>query len=207
MRRYPAELMVLLSTVAAVAAAVCFLTGARLAAAIVLLVGGVPELLDAAAARRAPAALRVVYLDYVSDRLSDIALFGAVALALRDTDPTYSWVALGVLLGSLTSSYCRAQAVALRFIASTWVSRLERMVLLVGGLWASVFFPVNGMRVALVLLAGITALSFAERVAVVWRAPPLRRARSAGLMGTRPVPPGARRRSQPPRPSGDDRPR
>lgn len=171
-RRMPAEAMVAASTVAAIASAALLLAGAHLAAALVLFVGGLTELVDASLARRAPAALRAVFLDYLSDRLSDIALLGALALSLRATDPIFAWIALGVLLGSLTSSYCRAQAVALRFVASTEFGRLERMTIILGGFWVSVVFPVAALQVTVVLLAMVVAMSLVERVALVWRRHP-----------------------------------
>ena len=148
----------------AVVGSVALLRGHRLIAAELLTAAGFFEFIDAVAAKRSRQSLRAVYLDYLSDRISDVAIIGAISLSVRqDAWPT-AWVGLALLLAALTSSYARAQAVALRFPTSSRIGRAERFLALLGGVWISVLAPVNGIRCGVGLAAAVTMWGLIERV-------------------------------------------
>jgi CDP-diacylglycerol--glycerol-3-phosphate 3-phosphatidyltransferase len=111
------------------------------------------------------------YLDSTLDRISDAAIFGAVALyAVGDGDTAGAALALAVLVGALVVSYARARAEGLGFDAAVGLAeRTERLLvilvaLLVAGLGADWV-----LTAALWLLVVGTWATVVQRMLVVRR--------------------------------------
>ena len=145
-------------------------------AALALLVAGFFEAVDAVAARRSVSDRRDVYIDYLSDRVSDVLIFGSLWLSLATDHGMASTMSAVVLLLSLLSSYARAQAEALRFRSLSHFGRLERLAVttvLLAGVWA---FGGTGSTAAmefanwiLLFLTSITLFTLLERIVTVVR--------------------------------------
>ncbi len=152
----------------AVAAAVAIGAGALRLGFLLLILTGVPDLLDGAVAKASgKSSLRGAFFDSVSDRLTDGLLFGGIAyfLAASGEPP---WVVMLPVAGYVTASivsYIRAKADALGFDArGGMVERAERFILLaVGLLFEPLLLGVLGL---IIVLNAITA---GQRFVKVWR--------------------------------------
>jgi CDP-diacylglycerol--glycerol-3-phosphate 3-phosphatidyltransferase len=147
-------------------AAVIFVTGDLRWGGVVILIAGIFDILDGAAARTQGKVTQFGgFLDSVIDRYSDMALLFGLILryALQGNIPLVA-LTLVVSLGTVLIPYARARAE--NFIPGCKVGlmeRPERIVLLATG---AIF---NLMTIALWLLAILTHLTVIQRVYYTWR--------------------------------------
>jgi CDP-diacylglycerol--glycerol-3-phosphate 3-phosphatidyltransferase len=134
-------------------------------AAIALVAGSVPDVLDGAVAKTSgTAGPRGAFFDSVSDRVSDALVLGGAAWFLAPDEPRLAVLPLAVLALSLIVSYERARAESLGFDArGGLMERAERIVVLVVGLTFDVLEPVLWV---MLVLTGLTAI---QRFFKVWR--------------------------------------
>jgi CDP-diacylglycerol--glycerol-3-phosphate 3-phosphatidyltransferase len=151
----------------AVAASVSIGAGALTLGFVLVILTGIPDLLDGAVAKASgKSTLRGAFFDSVSDRLTDGLLFGGLAWYLVASDGR-PWVVMLPVAGYVTASvvsYIRAKADALGFDArGGLVERAERFILIcIGLLFSPVLLWVLGL---IVVLNAITA---GQRFAKVW---------------------------------------
>lgn len=152
----------------AVAAAVAIGAGALSLGLLLMILTGVPDLIDGAVAKAwGQTSQRGAFFDSVSDRLTDGLLFAGVTWYLAATDGR-PWVVLlpvACYISASLVSYIRAKADALGFDArGGLVERAERFILLgLGLLFSDLLLVVLGVIVVLNL---ITA---GQRFVKVWR--------------------------------------
>ncbi len=133
---------------------------------LLLLLAAVPDMLDGAVARLSGSSgPRGAFLDSVADRLSDAAvLVGLVWLGVSTDQPRVALLAAVVLALGLTVSYVKARAQSLGFSCDVGIAeRPERVILLALTLLTGL------LEVGLWVLAVLSALTVAQRVATVWR--------------------------------------
>lgn len=153
--------------VMAIAASVAIASGALRLGFLLLVLTGIPDLLDGAVAKASGrSSLRGAFFDSVSDRLTDGLLFGGIAWFLSASgEPT--WVVMLPVAGYITASivsYIRAKADALGFDARGGiVERAERFILLAIGL---LFEPV--LLAVLGLIIVLNVITAAQRFVKVW---------------------------------------
>lgn len=187
-----ADVITCIGLVMSVAAAVAIGAGALRLGLLLVVLTGIPDLLDGAVAKASgQASVRGAFFDSVSDRLTDGLLFGGVAYYLA-ADGRAPWVVMLPVAGYVSASlvsYIRAKADALDLDArGGLVERAERFILLgLGLLFDQLLVPVLAVIVVLNL---ITA---GQRFVKVWRqataaAPPRpdRRRRRASRRTARP---------------------
>lgn len=163
-----ADAITTIGIVMAFAAAVAIGSGALRLGFLLLILTGIPDLLDGAVAKASgKSTLRGAFFDSVSDRLTDGLLFGGIAyyLAASGEQP---WVVMLPVAGYITASivsYIRAKADALGFDArGGLVERAERFILLaIGLLFEPILLPVLAL---IIVLNTITAI---QRFVKVWR--------------------------------------
>lgn len=114
------------------AGAAVVLAGHPVAGAVVLALATVVDAFDGAVARvRGSQGAFGSFYDSVADRISDAAIFGAVAWLVRD-DPLLFGVAIIALAGAQITSYIRAKAESLGWNATVGVlERAERIIIIV----------------------------------------------------------------------------
>lgn len=158
----------------AVAAAVAIGAGALNLGLLLLVLTGIPDLVDGAVAKAwGTSSQRGAFFDSVSDRLTDGLLFGGVTWYLVVTDGR-PWVVLlpvACYVSASLVSYIRAKADALGLDGSGGlVERAERFILLAIGL---LFPPL--LLVVLGLIVALNMITAGQRFVKVWRqadAPP-----------------------------------
>lgn len=128
-----------------------------LAPAVLLLLTGAFESVDAVAAIKSRNSRRDVFVNYLGDRISDIVLFGSLAFAFVGRDVAVSALSVVVLVLALLSSYSRAQAEALRFSSRSDFGRLERLTCLFVGLASMGTMSVAGLESDAGLILGLCA--------------------------------------------------
>lgn len=151
----------------AVAASVAIAAGALRLGLLLLVLTGVPDLLDGAVAKASGrTSLRGAFFDSVSDRLTDGLLFGGIAYYLSSSGEP-PWVVMLPVAGYVTASvvsYIRAKADALGFDArGGLVERAERFMLLAIAL---LFEPI--MVPVLVLIVVLNSITAGQRFVKVW---------------------------------------
>jgi len=162
-----ADMLTATGIVMAVAAAIAIGAGALTLGFVLLILTGIPDLLDGAVAKASgKSSLRGAFFDSVSDRLTDGLLFGGIAWYLAATDGR-PWVIMLPVAGYVTASivsYIRAKADALGFDARGGiVERAERFILLaIGLLFEPVLLPILAL---IIVLNSITA---GQRFVKVW---------------------------------------
>ena len=111
------------------------LSGHHLAGALVLAVATATDALDGTVARlRGRVTAWGSFYDSVSDRISDVVLFGAALWLVRDTVLLFT-VALVALGAALLTSYIRAKAESLGWTATVGLlERPERVIVLIIGI-------------------------------------------------------------------------
>ncbi len=127
----------------------------------VWLVGSALDLVDGALARnQGRVTAGGAFLDSTLDRISEGALFAAIAYHFAQAGDALAAALTAIaLLGALLVSYTRARAEALGATCKVGiVTRAERVVLLGLGLCFGLIEP------AIYLLAGLSAISVAQRV-------------------------------------------
>jgi len=136
-------------------------------AGIVILIGGLFDILDGVIARVGGKATRFgAFLDSVLDRYSDAFLFLSIAWYLMEKgNPTGAYLSLGTLVGALLISYVRARAEGLGESCRTGImERPERIILLVFATITGWLIPVLWI---MLILTHVTVL---QRIFHVWRA-------------------------------------
>lgn len=162
-----ADMLTATGIVMAVAAAVAIGAGALRLGFLLLILTGIPDLLDGAVAKASgKSSLRGAFFDSVSDRLTDGLLFGGIAYYLAASGEV-PWVVMLPVAGYVTASvvsYIRAKADALGFDARGGiVERAERFILLaIGLLFEPVLIPV------LILIIVLNAITAGQRFVKVW---------------------------------------
>jgi CDP-diacylglycerol--glycerol-3-phosphate 3-phosphatidyltransferase len=159
--------LTVLGILMAVAAAVTIGAGYLRAGLLLLLLAGIPDLLDGAVAKASGmASTRGAFFDSVSDRLSDALLFGGVAWYLQtENGGRIALLPYAVFAAAALVSYQRAKAESLGFDArGGLMERAERFILLgFGLLFSELLIPV--LWVMLVATSGTAVYRFVK----VWR--------------------------------------
>lgn len=136
--------------------------------AVVVAVGSLVDAFDGALARRRGTEGKLgAFVDSVTDRVGDIALFGAATWLVRG-DPLTFTAAVVAFGGAQLTSYIRARAEALGWDATVGlVERAERVIVLI----VAFFFGFVGLAVW-ALAAGSLITIVQRLVAVTRQAPP-----------------------------------
>lgn len=147
---------------ATIAGAAVVVAGQPLIGACVLALATATDAFDGTVARlRGTVTELGAFYDSVSDRVSDIVLFGAALWLVRD-DPLLFGVAVVALAGALLTSYIRAKAEALGWHATVGLlERAERVIILILGIGLGL------LPLALWLLAVGGVVTVAQRLRVV----------------------------------------
>ncbi|MGB3412947.1 MAG: CDP-alcohol phosphatidyltransferase family protein [Microthrixaceae bacterium] len=153
----------------AVGAAVAIGSGHLHLGFLLLVLTGIPDLLDGAVAKASgKSSLRGAFFDSVSDRVTDGLLFGGIAYYLVAFDAR-PWVVMLPVAGYITASvvsYIRAKADALGFDAHTGiVERAERFILLA----VALLFAETLLLPILALIVVLNLVTAGQRFVKVWR--------------------------------------
>jgi len=142
-------------------------TGRFFLPGVLLVVSGLLDVFDGSLARlRGEESRAGAFLDSVSDRISDVILFGCLFWALAGQGHVLpAALALSALIVSLLVSHVRAESEALGVsLAEGLVQRLERYVLLMIGL----IFP-HAILPVLFLLNALGAITVLQRTYSAWQ--------------------------------------
>ena len=161
-----ADHLTIAGLVMAVAAAVVISLGWWHLGLLLVVLTGVPDLLDGAVAKASgTAGPRGAFFDSVVDRVTDALLFGAVAVNFSQTRPNWVWLPVAVLASASWVSYIRAKAESLGFDArGGLVERAERFVIFL----VALLFPVL-MIPALLLMVVLNVGTAVQRFVKVWK--------------------------------------
>ena len=156
-----------------------------------MILTGLPDLLDGAIAKAAgTSSLRGAYFDSVSDRLTDIMLFSGVAWFLSvNVEGQIHMLPVAVMGIAIMISYQRAKAESLGFDAKGGLmERAERFIALGFGLFLGIF-SVNLLIAVLWIMFVLSTITALQRFFKVWK---------QASVGRPPPPPGpsARRRAR-----------
>ena len=161
-----ANTLTMVGLAGSIAAGVVAGSGHLVAAGVVSLLSGLPDMLDGAVAKASGSAgAKGAFLDSVVDRLSDAAvLLGVIWFAAARDEPRVAFLAGLVLALSLCVSYVKARAQSLGFECEVGIAeRPERVIVLGAALLFGLLEP------GLWLLAAGTAVTVGQRVWHVWR--------------------------------------
>lgn len=152
-----------------VAASILVATGNLLAGAIVLTAGSLLDAVDGALARATGGTTPFGgFLDSTLDRAAEAVLFGGVAAyyLLASPDPALPvLLAMTALTGSFLVSYTRARAEGLGLSAEVGLAtRLERLVLAIGGIGLAGIGIEMGLIGALLVVACLSVATTAQRI-------------------------------------------
>ena len=187
-----ADMMTLAGITMSAAAAIVIGSGHLTAGLILMVLTGLPDLLDGAIAKAAgTSSTRGAYFDSVSDRLTDIMLFCGVAWYLSDTrEGQIHMLPVAVMGLAIMISYQRAKAESLGFDAKGGLmERAERFIALGVGLFLG-SFTVTLLLVVLWIMFALTAITAVQRFLKVWKQA------SVGRPTQAPSGPMARRRAR-----------
>lgn len=111
------------------------------------------------------------FFDSTLDRYADGVLM--LALAYRGIALANQWIillAVAALIGSFLVSYTRARAEGIGLqLKEGWFTRLERMILLILGLFATLFIGQTALLIMLALLAILANVTAVQRILIVKR--------------------------------------
>lgn len=153
-----------------VTGAVLIATGEYVWGAVVAAVGSLLDALDGPLARlQKKASIRGAFIDTMSDRFGEIAIWAGVTFSVR-TDETALMLCLFALAFSLLTPYVRAKAESWNAVGrGGWMGRAERMILVLVGTFVTglgggtkVLYP---MLWLFVLLSGFTVV---QRIRLTW---------------------------------------
>ena len=149
-------------------AAVAIGAGALNLGLLLLVLTGIPDLLDGAVAKASGrSSVRGAFFDSMADRITDAMLFTALAFYFV-TEGSSPWLVVLPVAGYATASwvsYVRAKADALGFDAHVGlVERAERIIILGVGL----LFGGTVLVVALCVVVVANLVTFGQRFAKVW---------------------------------------
>lgn len=159
--------LTVLSMVGNVAVGLLLLTERRLLPGLLMLPAGLLDLFDGAVARlRGEESRKGAVLDSVMDRAADGIVLGCLFASLASQGNTVDAVlALVAMAISLQVSHTRAEGEAMGLEMSEGAfQRLERYLALIIGLSVP-----GALRPALVVLAGLGAVTTLQRLAAAWR--------------------------------------
>ena len=161
--------MTLIGLVITIAGALLVAFGYLSAGALVVLLGVSLDTLDGPRARATgTASLRGAFLDTMSDRLGEVAVWVGLAVYLRE-EPGWLVLCLLALAFSLLTPYVRAKAESWGAEGrGGWMGRAERMILAVVGIFFAGFWtPI--LYAMLVVFVVLSALTVAQRVRRTWQ--------------------------------------
>ncbi len=162
-----ADVLTAVGLVVAAGAAVAIGSGATRLGFVLVILAGLPDLLDGALAKAAgTAGPRGAFFDSVADRITDALLFGGVSWYLQTKYGGHmAMLGLAVFAAATVISYERAKAELLGFDARGGImERAERIICLSFGLLFSfLLVPI------LWAMLGLTVVTAVERFAKVWR--------------------------------------
>ena len=157
--------------VLAVVAAALVVIGQLLAAGIVMLVGGLFDMLDGALARYKKQTSRFgAFLDSTLDRLSEVVVLLGILVLEAEEQSLIGVLLVGLaLIGSLLVSYIRARAEALGLDCQVGLfTRPERVIVLALGLLLGHID--YALIVALAIIVFFSFFTVGQRLFYVWRA-------------------------------------
>ncbi|MCJ7764023.1 MAG: CDP-alcohol phosphatidyltransferase family protein [Dehalococcoidales bacterium] len=149
-----------------IGAAALIATGHLIIAGVIVLFGGLFDMLDGALARRTKrVTLFGSILDSTLDRLSEGALLLGILVLFSSEGSAIGVLLVGiVLITSMLVSYIRAKAESLGIECLVGVfTRPERVIVLALGLL------INQMEIALWIIAGFSFITVCQRLFYVWR--------------------------------------
>lgn len=187
-----ADMMTIAGIAMSAAAAIVIGSGNLVIGLVLMVLTGLPDLLDGAIAKAAgTSSTRGAYFDSVSDRLTDIMLFCGVAWYLSDTrEGQIHMLPVAVMGLAIMISYQRAKAESLGFDAKGGLmERAERFIALGVGLFLG-SFNVTLLLAVLWIMFALTAITAVQRFLKVWKQA------SVGRPTPTPVAPVARRRAR-----------
>lgn len=163
-----ADVLTILGLLVAIATGFAIATGHFMLAAAGVAVAGIPDLLDGAIARASGKInSRGAFLDSLSDRISDAALFvGAVwYYAYQGGDQAgYAALAAGAMAVSLLISYARAIAGAIGFqVKGGLMERAERLIVF------GLALAFDMLEVGLWIIAVLGLITLIQRHIKVWK--------------------------------------
>jgi hypothetical protein len=142
------------------------------AAAAVLTFACFSEFFDGIGAKDDLSSRRAVLIDYIADRVCDIALFGSVAVWASSRNGGLAVASVTIIVLSLFGSYVRAETMAMGIEMHDLIAaRSERLIGLLGSLWLGAAGTPKLMAAGIVLTLIVTAVSVGERLMFVFRAP------------------------------------
>lgn len=150
-----------------VGAGLAIVRGRLIGAGLLLLAGGLCDILDGSMARRGSrATVRGAFLDSTLDRISEIAVFFGLLLFFQGRLAFQAWTFLA-LTGSLMTSYARARAEGLNLSAKVGLlERPERVVMLILALLLNSWTPLGRgtLEWVVILLAILTWFTTLQRL-------------------------------------------
>ena len=162
-------LVTIVGLILTIVGATLIATGYLWQGALVAALGVLLDALDGPLARiQNKAGLKGAFLDTMSDRIGEIAIWVGIAVYLRD-DPIGLILCILALAFSLLTPYVRAKAESWGAEGrGGWMGRAERMILaligiFVAGFWEPILIP---MLWVLVVLTGLTV---AQRIRRTWQ--------------------------------------
>lgn len=170
-----ADHLTIMGLVMAVGAAVVIGFGWWHVGLLLVVLTGIPDLLDGAVAKASgTAGPRGAFFDSTVDRVTDALLFGAVAVYYSFNQPSWVWLPVAVLASASWVSYIRAKAESLGFDArGGLVERAERFIIFL----VALLFPVL-MIPALILMLVLNVATAGQRFVKVWKQASAERPRS-----------------------------
>ena len=166
-----ADVMTLVGIAMSAVAAVVIGSGNLAVGLVLMVLTGLPDLLDGAIAKASgTSSMRGAYFDSVSDRLTDIMLFCGVAWHLSVTrDGQIHMLPVAIMGLAIMISYQRAKAESLGFDAKGGLmERAERFIALGFGLFLGAFNETLLLGVLWIMLA-LTAITAIQRFFKVWK--------------------------------------
>lgn len=139
--------------------------------AIVAGIGSVLDALDGPLARyQGKASIRGAFIDTMSDRFGELAIFAGLAFSLRD-DETALMLCLFGLAFSLLTPYVRAKAESWGAEGrGGWMGRAERMLLILVGVGVSGFIGGNKVLFPVLwLFVILSAFTVGQRIRRTWQ--------------------------------------
>lgn len=166
-----ADAMTLIGIAMSAAAAVVIGSGHLGWGLVLMILTGLPDLLDGAIAKASgTSSMRGAYFDSVSDRLTDIMLFSGVAWHLSvSLDGQIHMLPVAIMGLAIMISYQRAKAESLGFDAKGGLmERAERFIALGIGLFLGAINE-NLLLVVLWVMLALTAITALQRFFKVWK--------------------------------------
>jgi CDP-diacylglycerol--glycerol-3-phosphate 3-phosphatidyltransferase len=140
---------------------------------ILIILAGILDGLDGALARLTNQATKFgAFLDSTTDRYAEGAIFLGILYAFLQRGQTrVAYLVFLALIGSLMVSYARARAEGIGVeCREGWLTRFERIAILVLGLIFTAFFGDIALLIALGLIAFFANVTAVQRIWLVYRA-------------------------------------